>query len=172
VNGFEIELMLAGWRETHNGGFTVTFIVSPEDAEHLKSDTAAKGKMAGQIYMAVFVRVDEAPAPKQVIVDAGNAAVDRTSKSHFPGGLCGLAVRWCDDAHFQEWIYTKFPGLTTAAPVSVAEGSSMAKYVICAMCKIESRKQLDTAIGADRIFRANFLEPYAAQRKADGIDEE
>lgn len=175
----QIELMLLGWRETHNSGFTVTFAVAPEDGEFFKAKTVAKGKIAGQIFMAALAEVDGAkPAATDwkpldpPLTDTERSLLKLPSKSHFPGGLCGLAARWCQDSHFQEWIYTKFPGLTTSAPAAIGEGSDMAKYVVCAMCKIDSRKQLDTAPGADILFRSNFLEPYAAARRADGIDDE
>lgn len=168
----EIELMLLGWRETHNAGFTVTFAVAPEDGEFFKAKTVAKGKIAGQIFVAALAEVggvpDKSPVtgPTVLVPESFDGA---KLKPRFPDGLCGLAVRWCDDAHFQEWLQV-FHAEEWEIHVNLPP-SDRAKAVVCATCRIDSRKQLDTAIGADRIFRTEFLEPYAAAREADGIDE-
>ncbi len=79
-------------------------------------------------------------------------------------------MRWCLDAHFQDWIAETFVGEDFL--VADKTGEELAKAVICLVCKIDSRKQLETAPGADMLFRSKILEPYAKARAADGIDEE
>ncbi len=185
VRGKEIELQLLGWGESHNSGCKVTFAVHPEDLEYFKNKTERKGKIAGQIFMAVLVEVDgvpEKPVTDWKPIDPPLTDVERailkipprahvSNTSHFPGGLCGLAVRWCDDAHFQQWLELNHAEEWWSTQV-FDKPEEKAKKVICSVCEIDSRKQLDTAIGADRIFRSHFLEPYAKQRLIDRVDEE
>lgn len=208
MKGFEIELMLLGWSESHNNGCKVTFAVDNDGLERFKSATERKGKIAGQIYMAVLVPVDQDDLRRPVNVRAsilggvkpvgetaefvppvgfkqepdgsfsrecaptlrepGTFDGERVHKAHFPDGLCGLAVRWCGDAHFQAWIAGEFFDEVDAADKS---GEELAKAIICALCKIDSRKQLDTAPGAEMIFRAKILEPYAEVRRLDHLDD-
>ena len=65
-HSFQGELMLAGWKDTHNGGATVTFwLPDPAELEVFRGMTAKKGNVAGQRFMAVLVEVgdDEKAAP-------------------------------------------------------------------------------------------------------------
>jgi hypothetical protein len=47
-----------------------------------------------------------------------------------------------------------------------------AKRVVCAICKIASRKQLNTDPLAAAEFKSAILQPYAAQRMEDGCDDQ
>jgi hypothetical protein len=172
IRGKEIELQLLGWGESHNSGCKVTFAVHPEDLEYFKNKTERKGKIAGQIFMAVLVEVDEVPqkpdpiaGPTVLVPEDFNGMahkVGQTHKGHFPDGLCGLAVRWSLDADFISWCHD-----TLSADVTDSDGAAA---LIKRLCGVESRKQLDTAPGADMFFRKHFLEPYAASRRERGIE--
>lgn len=64
-----LELMLAGWGVTHNGGIKVTFWLSDDDdLAYFKDATVRKGKTAGQRYQAVLVQLtdDDKPDPESV----------------------------------------------------------------------------------------------------------
>lgn len=93
-------------------------------------------------------------------------------KHHFPGGLCGLAVRWCADEHFHGWLEDTYPTQWAGALTQAEKNEEMAaKYVIVDMCQIRSRKDLDTSPSADLTFRKYFLGPYSEVRKEHGCDE-
>lgn len=69
-SAFQGELMLAGWKDTHNGGATVTFwLPDPAELDVFRGMTAKKGNVAGQRFMAVLVEVQDdektaaAPSP-------------------------------------------------------------------------------------------------------------
>ena len=183
-----MELWLAGWRETHNGGFKVTFDVPPEDAAFFRADTGRDGKMAGQRYAVVLVKLgaDEKPVPlpkepatKLVSTDVipprhplaqdddGKKGSPGVAKPHFPGGLCGLAVRWCDDDHFQLWLSSWY---TNTSPEELT--AEWAKDAICFTCGIKSRKELDTNPEAAKVFRDSIRDPYVKVRREDGVDDE
>lgn len=57
---FQGELMLAGWKESHTSGATVTFwLPDAEDLSVFRGMTARKGNVAGQRFMAVLVEVHD-----------------------------------------------------------------------------------------------------------------
>jgi hypothetical protein len=88
----------------------------------------------------------------------------------FPSGLCGLAVKWCQDPHFHQWLKRDRPVEWDDARDESDIDESTAKNFICGCCGIESRKELDTNDAAAATFRTDFMGPYAAQRLKDGID--
>lgn len=62
---FHGELMLLSWRETHNGGASVTFQLADADDLHaFKRMTLKKGKVAGQRLAAVLVEIGDDEQPK------------------------------------------------------------------------------------------------------------
>lgn len=66
IIAYQGELMLLGWKESHNGGRTVTFLLPEDDVEHpFKPFTVKSGKVAGQRFMAVLVQIDDAEQPVQ-----------------------------------------------------------------------------------------------------------
>ena len=59
-HSFQGELMLAGWKDTHNGGATVTFwLPDPAELEVFRGMTAKKGNVAGQRFMAVLAEIGD-----------------------------------------------------------------------------------------------------------------
>jgi len=205
MKGFEIELMLLGWNQSHTSGCKVIFAVDEEGLERFKMATERKGKIAGQIYMAVLVPVDQDDMRRpenvkaSILAEAATVAaaapgvspvtgptvlvpedfnglahkVGQTHKARFPDGLCGLAVRWCNDLHFHAWLQENY-GMewnTARTDTEVGENpNDIAKAIVCDFCSVESRKQLDTAPGADIAFNKYFRGPYGDAREADGVD--
>lgn len=204
-----LELMLAGWRESNNSGFVVSFFVQPDDEDYFRHATARKGKIAGQRYQAVLVQLtdDEKPDPESLpppksktpleafgeLVDQCKAmGVDpalvlrhpapppeqeagtkpRAHKSHFPEGLCGLAVRWCDDPHFHTWLDEVMVEEMARAAIEAKTPEDQAKAVVLDVCKITSRKELDTSDLAAHLFRELIMEPYKQHREDEGVDKE
>lgn len=62
---FQGELWLLGWRETHNGGATVTFQLSdPSELDAFKRMTIRKGRVSGQRVACVLVEIGDDEKPK------------------------------------------------------------------------------------------------------------
>lgn len=177
----ECDVMLLGWSETHNGGEKVTFQLEPGQIHFFKDKTLKKGKVAGQLFKMVLVEVDgngePLPAEKGgVMTNAESAAPLEKAKSRakFPDGLCGLAVKWCADSDFHAWLRGAHERATEVVYMNV--GGSMpaiefARLVVLYICNIASRKELDTNADAAETFKSKILTPYAAHRKALGLDE-
>lgn len=61
---FQSEVMLAGWKETHNGGATVTFwLPDTEDLEVFRGMTVRKSNTAGQRLACVLVEIPDNEIP-------------------------------------------------------------------------------------------------------------
>ena len=180
-----LEFLMEGWRSHSKTGFHVTFLVGPGDEEFFKAIAD------GTRFQAVLVKLtdDDQPAPlptkadaekldakrrKNAEVEAGapqahTSAESLSPKPRFPGGLCGLAVRWCADEHFQNWIADTF-GESWDTYSDMTDPEERAKSVVCDLCEVISRKALDENQVAGTTFTEMILEPYAAQRKADQND--
>lgn len=78
--------MLAGWKESHNSGATVTFwLADPASLDAFRGLTARKGNTAGQRLAMVLVEISDQETP-----------VPQPEKPKEPiGELCRLAVMWC-----------------------------------------------------------------------------
>lgn len=148
---FKDEVMLAGWSETHNGGAKVTFWLSDSSAlEAFKRMTVAKGKTAGQRLACVLVEIDDNEQPvgnegtlKVPLIEPKKAGVT---------GLALLAVQWCQDVEFQSWLSLAF-----GDPV---KNEQQAKEVVCYLCGITSRKELNTDPAAKNLFEQDIRGPY------------
>lgn len=82
---------------------------------------------------------------------AGKPAVSQPEEpKEKPGQLCVMAVNFCADPAFQDWL-----GLETE------EG---AKQMILAECGIDSRRELDTNKEAGRIFLEKIRGPFMAHK--------
>jgi len=135
-------------------------------------------RLFGEIDMAVALtpliegRTEEEPA---VSATPGKAdAVAAASKpaggkGHFPDGLCGLAVRWCADPHFQDWLLVNFPDETARARRQTIGDEAVAKLMVCMLCMVNSRKEIDTDDTARETFNSVIRLPYAAHRKESGL---
>jgi hypothetical protein len=145
VRTIKAEVMLLSWSETSNGGAKIVLqLPSPEDLEPWKSMTLAKGKVAGQRLMAVFAEVNEQEEP-----------VEPAHRSLGPLGL--LAVRWCRDPQFQAWATFKWQHDIPAGHTLTTEEC---RALILDVCKVGSRKDLDTVPTAGVTFQREFRHPY------------
>lgn len=103
------------------------------------------------------------PKPRPPATEAQRAAMH---------GLCGLAIKWCEDSHFHEWLAFTYPEEWGSVPEYKSKEptpSDCAAVVVKKLCKIETRKQLDVDPDAETRFRALIMDKYIACRKADGI---
>lgn len=191
--------MLLGLTWSHNGGWVLKVQVSEEDAEYFKSHTAKKGDRAGQIYACQFVlmgddgKPETAEPPRATVLVSDVPASGVAPKGSTPNaepkprppateaqraamtGLCGLAIKWCADQHFQEWAAFTYPESWGEAFEKLAKNDDdAASYVVKRECGLESRKDLnDPALaGGIAIFKAKIMGPYVECRTNDGLPNE
>ena len=141
---FTGEIQLAGWSESHTSGCKVTFwLQSPDELEAFRALTVRKGNTAGHRFMAALVEIgdDEMPVepPKPKV-----------------GALCLLAVQWCKEPKF--WTFCNNTEVFSTADDVGSEDE--AAELICYICAIDSRKELDTNDSAAKMFDRNFRKPY------------
>jgi len=135
----DFDAQLAGWRESHNGGFVASFWFADSDdaREYLGSLTERKGKQAGQLLRMTLEQMDEhgnAPEPPR----------------KFKGGPIArlLILDWCKNPLFQEWLGV------------VNEDAAALKVKM--ICGVESRNQIDDWPVATMKFHKEIREPYKA----------
>lgn len=146
IVAFKDEVMLAGWKESHNAGATVTFwLADPSQLEAFRTMTVRKGGTAGQRLMMVLVQIgdDEKPIAVSPLIPVGP--------------LCRLAVAWCQDPQFHAWACEHFSSAFANKTIRDEEGC---KRAILEECNIQSRKELDTSAEAAEKFHRIFREPY------------
>jgi hypothetical protein len=151
---FEGELMLAGWKETHTGGATVTFFLPDAAAlDVFRSMTVRKGGIAGQRFIAALVELG--PDEKPVIQPGKGAA------------LAQLAGRLCSDASFCSWLARTFPTDWQAAVRAQpkANTAECAGETIRFLCGVKSRAELDHDTAAAAIFHDVIRKPWAATQE-------
>jgi hypothetical protein len=143
---FQGEVQLLNWSETHNGGAKVVLqLADAGDLEAFKLMTVRKGRVAGQRLAVVMVEIgdDERPVPQH-------------EPKAQPGMLCIMACTFCADPKFWEWA--------DKTSEEVIEGEDGAKAFLLEMCRVTSRKHLDTEqMAADRFHRL-IRAPYMAWR--------
>lgn len=175
VRTIQCDAMLLGWSETHNGGAKVTLqLADIADLEPFKRMTIKKGKVAGQLLTAVFVEVDGNGEPVPQEPEAGTGK-QKKGASKFPGGYCGLAVRWCGEITFQRWLEDNFPQVATECTSTIANYETIDINTFCAwcvkkICGVSSRKELDTDDMARAIFNNQIRQPYSQHRKELGLE--
>lgn len=163
----EVDAMLLDWSgETcKRGPRLVVELLDESQLEPFKNKTLKKGKTAGQMFKVVFVEVDGNGEPVE-------PEAPRASTGKFPGGLCGLAVRWCEEDEFRRWLYTLYPN--TLNDVVKRQGVRGTPKVnaecVKLICDVRSRKELDTDDRAAYVFNQKIREPYAAHRKEIGLE--
>lgn len=60
VKTIQVEVMLAGWSDSHQGGAKLTFWLTDDaDLEHFRMATVRKGKTAGQRYYMVLAEIED-----------------------------------------------------------------------------------------------------------------
>lgn len=158
----QVETMLLGWQRSHSGGSKIVLQVPDEDLVHFEKMTVRKGKIAGQRLMAVFVEVGPDEQPVQQPATLEQAKAEAPKEKHPLGALSKWAVMRCQDASFRDWVREQFPDeWHTAGGDREIPAEEVTKGVICGMCGITSRKELDTSETARAIFDELFRHPYA-----------
>lgn len=145
---FHEEVMFAGYRDSNASGPVMSFLLS--DAEHLalfRGMTAAKGGKAGQRFYLTLVPIADDERTDGEPNDAAHRKL---------GPLALLAVQWCRDPGFQEWAGVNWP--TELPPRRLTHEECRA--VILDVCKIGSRKELDTVPSAAAVFQREFRGPF------------
>jgi hypothetical protein len=181
----DLELWLLGWSESHSGGCKVTFQVSEEDLAYFKNATIRKGKTAGQRYAAVLVQLndDETPDPQSVEPTKpapelppppAEAPVPAPHKA-FPGGFTGLAVRWCQDEEFRDWLLDNFSdkyeqAVKTCNPKLASFPIDVAATVVRGVCGVHTRTDLNTNQTAGLMFDSFIRGPYMAHLEELKVD--
>lgn len=166
------EAQLLGWASNPRGQ-TITLLLPDEDSlAPFRALTLAKGKQAGQRLAVAFAVIgdDEKLVPTEIdpkVVEGER----KPSKSHFPPGLTGLAVRWCADEEFQRWTEETFADewreyLRANSGLPAPSVEVITKAVILATCGINSRKELDTDRAAAEVFNALIRHPYQKHLEA------
>lgn len=168
VPSVNLEMMLAGWQDSHSGGAKLTFWLPDGEAlEPFKAMTAKKGGTAGQRFMAVLVMLgdDETPQP-----------IPQKDAKPKLGPLALLAVQLCKNPAFTEWlrpIYCKFMGgdghsWGDVTPELDFDGSKEAwtRHAILALCHCEeSRRELDTTPGCKQLFETRIRGPWLESQR-------
>jgi len=140
----QVDLMLLDWGKTAKGGSKVVFLVSGEDLEKFEMLTLAKGGRGGQRFMGALAMI----------------ADDETQEPLPVGPLCKLAVIWCKDPAFQEWLALTYPG-ECASHGPEESPADLAKAVLCSLCGVKSRKDLDHTVDGRRSFNELVRRPYS-----------
>lgn len=81
------------------------------------------------------------------------------------GPLALLAVQWCRDPQFQAWAGHNWPHTDTSAPLT----QEQCRMLILDVCKIGSRRELDTVPSAADVFQREFRGPYMDHMKEVGV---
>jgi len=132
---------------------TLTFEDSPPDIVEQLLPSPGEGKVWMPNGDGTF-RVAEIGAPEIREISA--------SKSRFPNGLAGLAVMWSTMPDHWQWLEEEF-----GVPVP---DEATVKDLICSICGIESRKELNTNPQAAAVYVESIKEPYAASRQLRGLE--
>jgi len=146
---FQGEVQLLNWSDTNNGGAKIVLqLADAEDLEKFKAMTVRKGKQAGQRLAVVMVEIGDDEQP-----------IEQPEPKQKPGMLCVMACTFCADPMFQDWLNTFGDGPRV-------DTETDAKVIICEMCGIDSRKELDTDKFAATRFHTLVREPFLAWRAA------
>jgi hypothetical protein len=177
---FQGELQLVRWSESSTNGATVTFWVHPEDLEHFKLLQARKGKVCGTRLGAVMVEIgeDETVVPQET-AQPTPAPTPAPRRYHPPsvGALGMLAVRWCRDPVFHEWVSNVANDQWMLDMVATElDPADIAKAFILSECGIAqkygqaaSRKYLDTDEQAAAAFQQKIRQPYMQYLNEQGL---
>lgn len=181
-----LELMLAGWQESHSGGAKLTFwLPDGADLEPFKAMTAKKGGTAGQRFMAVLALLgdDEQPvsAAEPKAVSAEKVAEKVAEKKPPLGPRAKLAVQLCTTPEFQDWIRPHYdrvmggngsswgdvvPEDFTDAKTEKQKREAWAAHVVKVFCGCtESRRELDDDPDCARLFEERIRRPWLAHQE-------
>lgn len=154
---FAGEVQFRRYSDTSTQGTQI--VMALPDREALQSFIGLEGKR----FMAVLVQIgdDEQPVTgNPVSANGGKSNIQREPL----GDLCWRAVQWCKEPEF--WAFLK---QTICNPGSEISNETDARYVVQAVCCVESRKELDTNPEAARKFNQLIRGPYQRHLIARGI---
>lgn len=138
---FSGEVQFAGYADSSRSGPRITLRLS--EREDLQAFVGKEGKR----YMLALVEIGEDERPVQPEPEKPKG-----------GALAKLAGMWCESPDFQEWITTTgFPDAVWPSGNSAAE---CAANGIRAICRIESRAELDNDPAAEERFQRLIRGPY------------
>lgn len=152
---FAGEAQFAGYTDSSRGGPRITLRLS--DRDELQKFVGLEGKR----YMVAMVEIADDEAPAEPTTPKSKA------RDRLPP-LCEWAVLQCEKPMFQQWCQDQWDagrvpvtsGLRILGPA--ASKVEFAKLVVCALARIESRKELDTNPDAAQRFHRLVRIPYAA----------
>ena len=155
---FAGEVRLRRWSESSTQGVQVTFALA--DSSDLDKFKGLDGKR----FMAALVLIgdDEQPAIANPLIQK-ESANSRSAREPL-GDLCWRAVQWCKEPEF--WDFLK---QAVCNPGSEISNETDARYVVQAVCCVESRKELDTNPEAARKFNQLIRGPYQKHLIARGV---
>lgn len=185
--GISAELMLLNWNESANSGCKLIFEISADELEPFKAlRTRAGKKVSGQRFAAVLVLIDDdetpvsaeqAPKPadkevKEKLNDNAELAspARRGGFSDAVGPRARLAVQWCAQERFANWLDASFPHISEELGVAATGAhEEFSKRVLRDLCGIDSRKELDTNEEAGKHFDTVIRHPYSLFLKNEGV---
>jgi len=142
-----IQATSAGVKDMADGSLRITFEFDPRFAKDAYALFGARGTSC-----AIAALTQEASlqaAQQETIKDQPKEPI---------GPLCRLAVQFCADPMFQEWLSSLTPG--DWPPFTEEE----ARQEILNGCDIASRRELDTNNAAADLFHQLYRKPFMAWR--------
>ncbi len=85
-----------------------------------------------------------------------------------PGPLCMLAVQWCKDRKFQDWLYQKLS--ISGWQVSPVTSEETTKNNLCLLLGIQSRREIDTNPEAAMRFQTLIRLPYMKYQQTGTVE--
>lgn len=148
------EVQFAGYSDSSRSGPRITFRLADRD------ELAAFIGKEGKRYMLAVVEIaDDETAATPTPTPAPKPPAPRRERM---APLCEWAVMRCAERPFQRWCNDMMmAGRVPPAGREMTE-EQYAKHVICHLCGIESRKDLDTTPHAARRLHDLVRKPYAA----------
>lgn len=143
-----LEAASAGVKDMADGSLRITIEFSPVHAKEAYALFGARGTP-----LAIT-------ALKTGYAAAGGALQPPKEKL---GALCVLAVQWCKDPQF--WDFLNFANVSRTS--DIVGNDQEAKELVCFLCGIDSRKELDSNERAAAYFDRAFRKPYMAYLKAN-----
>ena len=141
------------------------------DADSVKESTPPKAASPRPVAVpAAPVAELAGQAKAHELAEAAAEGAKVAHKPHFPGGFCGLAVQWCDDVRFRDWLTQEFESLwlDSASMVKLTNKTAdidRASIVVKRICGVDSRSKLDTDDRAHLAFANMIRQPYMAYLK-------
>lgn len=138
-----ISATTAGMRDMADGTLRISFDIEPRHAQEAYALFGARG--ASVAIAALNLQATVAIAQAE--------AVSSVARDNRITGLALLAVQWCKEPTFWEWLNDKM----ALTPILNEDD---AKWLICYHCGINSRKELNTVKRAAENFNELIREPY------------